>query len=709
MCKQYLIPNPKVRAWFYLMILVSGPAHASSAPAQSQTVLREVVVSADRDADRGGVESLPATEGAKIYSGKKTSVIRLKDAPPVVNNNFRQVLQKTPGLLVSEESTPLISIGYRGLNPGRAQFSQVLKDGIPIHADMFGYPEAYYVPATQTVDRVEFFRGGASLLYGPQPGGALNFVTVDPDPDTDFSASTENSWGSHDLFSDHTAVSGTRGTLGYYGYYHHRESQGFRDFNSQSEVDYSGFKLVWDRGLDGRWTAGLDLYEEAHGEPGGLTRAAFDTDLSVTTRMMDRFELNRTGGWIAYERDLDEATRIEAKIYGVDYERLSWRQRGGGFGTQPTGAAASTNDIENQRFYTGGAEARIRRDYSGLGSEDEHTFTAGLLYHHTTSPRTDRRGTEADAEDGTVRKDSDRTVDDVSVFAENLFRFGAWSVTPSVRLENIWQGATENVNLDKTTVPLADESVYDFVALAGVGAEYEIRPALTAYSNFSQGYRPMIFTQAVPTGTNQVVNSDLKEGRSWQTDLGLRGSPFPSVSMDVSYFHMEFDDQIGNATIGGVSTVQNVGDARHRGVELAADWELWNDAGTSFKVFYNAMFLDAEFTGGPNTGKTPQYAPDFIQKGGVEAGWREAARVRLAGTFLDDHFADDTNSAAFTVPSYGVWDLTFDWTIDPEGRWTAFAGINNLFDERYFARVTGGGIDPADGRNAYGGFKYKWG
>jgi Fe(3+) dicitrate transport protein len=33
------------------------------------------------------------------------------------------------------------------------------------------------------------------------------------------------------------------------------------------------------------------------------------------------------------------------------------------------------------------------------------------------------------------------------------------------------------------------------------------------------------------------------------------------------------------------------------------------------------------------------------------------------------------------------------------------AGVNNLFDENYYARIRSDGIDPAMGRNFYGGVK----
>ncbi len=89
---------------------------------------------------------------------KKTSVINLDEFPQIVNNNYRQALARTPGLLLSEETPPLLSIGCGGLDPSRVQYTRVLEDGIPITADQPGYPEAYYTPSLDTVDRIEFLR-----------------------------------------------------------------------------------------------------------------------------------------------------------------------------------------------------------------------------------------------------------------------------------------------------------------------------------------------------------------------------------------------------------------------------------------------------------------------------------------------------------------------------------------------------------------------
>lgn len=693
---------------FFILLISGGSPVAGWAQGNSYTALKEVLVTAP-EMKQG---ALPDVEGTKIYSGKKTTVITMDESPAVINNNFRQTLQKTPGLLLSEESTPLLSLGYRGLEPHRAQFTQVLKDGIPIHADMFGYPEAYYVPALQTVERIDFIRGGGTLLYGPQPGGVINFVTKEPATDTPLTVMTENSAGSHDLFSTYTGLSGTQDALGYYGYLHHRQSQGFRDNNSQVELFSGGtnFKITNEDGSF--WKVGIDAYQEEHGEPGGLTRADFDADPSKTNRLNDHFELNRYAGSLAYETEIDSELLLEMKTFGGYYERLSWRQRttGSSFGTVPNG---STNDIESQEFYTAGAEARLKKDYAAFGS-DENTLTGGILYYHVTSPRIDKRGTTPDAEDGTVRKDADRDMNYVSLFAENLFRFDKLSVTPGVRLENIWQGVKENINLDKTTVPLADESEFNFVPLFGLGAAYELPAGMELYGNVSQGYRPKIFTQAVPTGSGQVVNEDLEEGKSWQTDLGLRGTPVEYFTWDASLFYMEFKDQIGTSG----TTVSNIGDTRHKGLEIAGEFDIvrWSDRLTdgdlasavgSVNLFANTMLLRAEIIEGPNSGKTPQYAPDFIFKTGVEYAYHDKGKVRLAGTFVDEHFANDTNTSQFIVPSYKVWDLTGELKVYKEDV-SLFGGINNIFDEPYFARVRSDGIDPADGRNYYAGVKLIW-
>jgi Fe(3+) dicitrate transport protein len=690
-----------------LSVITSLLASAASVTAQTTnapvTQLPDVVVRGESEADETvHGPFLPAVQGTKINAGKKTAVMDFDDLPKISNNNYRQALAKTPGLLLSEESSPLVSIGYRGLNPHRAQFTQVLKDGIPIHADQFGYPEAYYTPPLDTVDRIEFVHGGASLMYGPQPGGALNYVTHRPRLDKPFSLRTSHIVGSDNLYSTFTSVDGTQDRVGYYAYFNHRQTDGFRVSNSDVELFAGSAKLVLDATADSRWILTFDGYTEEHGEPGGLTQAGFAANPDTTTRIFDRFELDRYFASLAWEKDLNEDTLFTATGWGGYYRRYSKRQNGGGFGTVPVGV---NNTIEEQEFYTGGLDARLRHDW--LLGDNLNTFAAGVQLYHTFSPRVDMTGATPNADSGVVTRDTDRSIYYAPVFFENRFVLGDFSITPGVRFESIWQDLEENI--DTTTPPVQSKKEEDFVPLFGVGAEYQLPERMVAYGNFSQAYRPMIFTEAIPTGGGITVNDDLEEGKSWQVDLGLRGQPAPYLYWDASVFYIDFDDQIG--TVGGVT--QNIGHTEHRGAEVALELELLGladalhgEAGRvrdhQFSLYGNAMLLDAEIKSGAAAGNTPQYAPDHIFRAGGIYRWKDRAKIALLGTFVDDHFANDGNTAAFRVPAYAVWDLTLDCKVYRDTV-SVQAGINNLFDESYYSRIRNDGIDPAYGRNYYVG------
>lgn len=655
---------------------------------------------------------LPDVQGTKINAGKKTTMLDFDALPDIANSNYRQALALTPGLYVSEETSPLLSIGYRGLPPGRVQFTQVLADGIPIHADQFGYPEAYYVPPLDTVDRLEFVRGGAALMYGPQPGGALNYVTHRPRTDRQLSGSTEHTFGEDNTWNSFTHLDGTTGRVGYYGYFNHRETDGFRSANSDINLDAGSVKLALDATGPNRFFLTLESYQEEHGEPGGLTAADFAAGSSAATRLNDRFELERDAATLTWERDLQNG-QFSTRFWAVDYTRYSIRQRtatGTGFGSLPT--IADQFDIENQEFKNYGVDSRIRQDW---GPEDRHVLTVGGQVYYAYSPRVDSRDTTTDALPAQVRTDAERRTTYAPVFAENLFRFGKLAVTPGVRVENIRQRVKENVNVSKPVLGRADRT--DTVPLFGLGLAYDVAPKTQTYANFSESYRPVIFTQAVPTNNGVSVDGDLAESKALQYEVGARSEAVRGLVVDASVFLLDFDNQIGTTA----TLVSNSGRAIHKGAELAAGYDLLTAGGNAsahkLEVYANAMLLDAEFVSGPRDGKTPQYAPDHLIRAGlVYSAPKGAAKVAFLGTIVDDSFADDANTtnanlastdprvADRRVPSYVVWDLTAEARV-PNTPFTALAGVNNVFDEAYFSRVTNAGIDPGAPRTFYVGVR----
>lgn len=733
------------------------PVSLGSFAAVTETTTMEAVVVHGFDVNPVEYPALPEVEGTRINSGKKTSFVKPDEFPSVANNNYREVLATTPGLLVSEEpSSPIVNFGYRGLDSQRAETMQVLKDGISLKNEQFGFPETHYTPILDAVERIEFIRAGAALQFGPQPGGALNFVMKMPRRDAPFHFTTKNLYGTDELFQSFTSIEGTINQFGYYAYYDHREREGFRA-NSDYDLNNGSVKLVWEVTPNDRFILTIDAYKEEHGEPGGLrtflapgvplaANVLYQNDRNASSRFFDRFILERYYADLAYQHLFSEATQLELKAFGGYLSRFSKRQRGGGVGILPFGAAANTNSIQLREAWTQGAELRLRHDYALAG--DTSTFAGGLYFYHAVQDRTDERGTTPGADTGVLRNLNTGETTDFSIFAENRFHFGRFSITPGMRLEFLRQSLDEEFNITRATLLSKDDDF--FVPLFSLGLGYVLiegehpvtssgkdsmdakavsttttmvaggPPRLELYGTVAQAYRPITYGELVPTAANGVVNGDLKEGESLQFELGVRGKPFPWLTVDVGGFYFTFEDQVGEVVGGdpvtGISftTTQNVGDARYGGFEAAVELDvlaLMNGGTESpygrLNLYGNVTLLDAEFTSGPSNGLVPAYAPDYQFKAGAIYRWKETCKAGLIGTMVDDHFANAANSATHFVPAYTVWDLTAEYNFW-NGRVGVFAGVGNLFDEDFWAEVRDEGILPAYRRNYYGGVKIRF-
>jgi outer membrane receptor for Fe3+-dicitrate len=103
-----------------------------------------------------------------------------------------------------------------------------------------------------------------------------------------------------------------------------------------------------------------------------------------------------------------------------------------------------------------------------------------MLLYNTYSPRLDAQGQSPTAMSGTVQNKSKRYTWYYSVFAENEFTLGNLSITPSVRLESIWQSVHETINKAKSQAndPLASQTTFNFVPLFGIGLEYSFTPKI---------------------------------------------------------------------------------------------------------------------------------------------------------------------------------------------------------------------------------------
>ncbi len=723
---------PLIPAIAVCITLIPSSLHGQSEPVKT---LETLTVYGESEDD--GIIQNPfpdAVEGQKIFAGKRATVIDLDALPKVQANNYRQALAMTPGLLYSEETTPLVSLGFRGIGtPDRAQFLQVLKDGIPIHCDPFGYPEAYYTPPLDVVDRIEFIRGGGGLMYGSQPAGVLNYVTHMPVADRPAAFRTQNIFGSFGFYSNYTSFSGTSGNTGYYGYYNHRQSDGFRDANSQYRLDGGLIKLAQAFSKDTRIVLSLDLYDETHGEPGGLSLADWKKNPNQISRPNDRFALSRYAISADLQHHVQTGTDLSVKTWFAYMDRQSWRQQGGGFGIKPennpdpkVAGFFAYNKIEHQKFYSAGFEPRIRHDWESLGGT--HTLTGGFQIYRLHSPRQDREGQTATALAGILNgsttfdtEDTDRNVTYASVFAENKFTWGDLSITPGIRFERIrqtvdsdkWQRdldadgkATGTGTIGKTQVTKTDHQ-----PLLGLGIAYELPRQQQIYINVSQSYRPTIFSQSIVAAPG-TTKTDASPCIGWSYEIGSRGRPLPWLIYDTSFFVVDLDNRFGVTK----NQLTSVGRSINYGWDASTQVDLIGIAGQitghnlneklgNLNLYTSVTLLEAQLYGGANDGKTPAFAPKYMIRTGLIYGFQKA-KISFLGTLMAKHNAADDAAVDREIPSFVTWDLTTE--IPVTKRVSVMAGVNNVFDKQYYSRITSAGIDPSYGRNVYAGFSVQF-
>lgn len=658
---------------------------------------------------------LPKEENGKLFEGKKASNIKLSDIPEISTNNSRQLFSRTPGLLVSEVSNEsFLSLSYRGLGDPHETFNlNVLADEIPLNADPYGYPAVYFAPPFDYVDTVQFTRGGAALLYGPQPGGALNFITREPSSDP-FAFRTKQVVGSKGLYNTYNEVAGSKDGVEYLAAYHRRQSDGFRVRNSDYQLDYGTFKVGGQLTDRTHIMFNQDIYQSSFGEPGGLSLergenvANYQDDRWQTSLNSDNLAVSRYMSSLHIEHELSASTKLISKTWAGYLDRTSRRQA---YGTAPSFggiANGTTNNIQSQKFTTIGNLGRFAKDWA-LTNDKDSTFVLGYQLFGSLSPYSQETGKSPDAVSGDLTRKIDRETFTTSVFAENRFGLGDFTITPGMRFENIYQSIDEKFN-STNSENLRDTSKTNTVPLFGLGLTYDISNHTQAYANVSQSYKPVTFQDTLPLGPTDQISSDINESKATNFELGIKGNPVSTVMLDVSTFYINYSNQFGR--VG--PQIGNTGKAKYYGVDISTDISLSKlvDQATSlnlentlgsFSLYSNASILKAEFTEGPLEGKTPQYAPDYIIRTGAIYAPYDVTKIALLGSFLDSHFADDGNTANFAIPSYRVWDLTADISLIKD-RLSLTSGINNLFDQNYYSRIRSNGIDPALPRNFYIGF-----
>ena len=729
---------------FSLSVTLPADGFSFELTRREQTTLKEVVVAAPQTTF--GQTRLREVEGMAIFAAKKSEVIVPENlVANLATNNARQVYARVPGLNIWENDGGglQLSIGGRGLDPNRTSNFNVRQNNYDISADALGYPESYYTPPTEAVKRIQLVRGAASLQYGTQFGGLLNFEMRGPEPDRKAAVTSRQTVGSFGFFNSFNSVSGTVGKLSYYTFAQYKRGNGWRP-NSQfeSKTAYADVRYQFTENLKaGLQVTHMDYLAQ---QPGGLNDAQFRQDARQSNRARNWFAVD----WNLFNINADWKLSAKSNVNLTAFGLVAARQS---LGFRPNVVKNEDSD-ENGRdlidgtFRNYGLEARFLNRYQ-LAGKNGVLLLGTRLYRGTTHSIQGFGPAGRGADFRFVAPDrfsSTRNYSDyrfpnqnVAVFAENIFYLSEKvSITPGLRYEYIRtqaDGVLDAVfrdlagNISQIVRQNEQRVSQRGFLLGGLGLSYKPNEQRELYANLSQNYRSITFSDMQIVNPSSVIDPNLQDETGFSADLGLRGEKPGVLTYDVSVFALNYSNRIGEITQYDAfdRTFRrrlNVGQALIVGLEAYGEAELlpappeptetpaaprWQ-----WSAFGNVALIRSQYVKSVVPlveGKQVEFVPAVNLKTGTRVGYGPV-KASLQFLYLSRQFADATNDPSTNTPSavigpipaYQVFDASVSW----ERRWLKLeASVNNLLDARYFTRratgYPGPGILPSDGRSYF--------
>ncbi len=684
-----------------------------------------------------GITRLKSVEGLAIYEAKKSEVIVLQDITAnLATNNPRQVYAKIAGLNIweSDGAGLQLGIGGRGLSPNRTSNFNTRQNGYDISADALGYPESYYTPPTEALERIEIVRGAASLQYGTQFGGMLNFVFKKGNPNKKIGGVFRQTLGSFGFLGSFNSLSGTIANqkLTYYAFFQRKQGNGWRP-NSGFFVNTSFISLKYQFSpkfsINAEYTGMYYLAQQ----PGGLTDVLFERNPRQSIRSRNWFQVNWNLLSLSADYRFSDRTMLNIRNFTLQ----SGRQSLGNLSPINNVDFGMNRDMIDGNFNNFGNETRLLHRYQVNGKVSV-LLTGFRLYKGTTSARQGEANNSVNPDFYFLNPDNLEKSDYIfpnynySLFAENIFYLSPkLSLTSGIRFENIrtFSKGYYNQRVFDAAGNLVSESKQNesksrlrSLVLAGLGISLKPNEKIELYGNISQNYRAINFTDLRIDNPNGRVDPNIQDERGYTADLGFRGNKEDWFNFDITIFYLAYKQHIGlllkadePPLFNDYRLRTNIGDSQNIGIEVFGEVNLWKwlrpqARQSKLSYFVNFSAINARYTRTNDTsikGKKVELVPPMTLRTGLNFSYQKFS-TQFTYAYITEHFTDATNARRTSsavngiIPAYQVADISasYHWRF-----LTLEGSCNNLFNAYYFTRradaYPGPGIIPADGRSFF--------
>ncbi len=684
------------------------------------------------------VLGLPDVHKTFLVAGKKNEVIQVSDLPlNLAEKTGRQLFAKIPGAFIydMDGSGNQVNVSTRGLDPHRGWEFNVRQNGIITNSDMYGYPASHYNVPMEAIDRVELVRGTASLQYGAQFGGMINYVTKKAPKDKNFSFESINTTGSFGLMASYNAIGGTIGKFSYYAFHHVRNSDGYRD-QSRSVSDAQQLSLNYAFSDKLNLTFDLSRSYYRFQLPGPLTDSMFRADPRQNTRSRSFYSPEILIPSISLDWKISENTQLNWVVSGIFGTRSSILFEG--LANRPDTIQASTlrylpRVIDIDKFNSKTSELRLLHRYR-TGPFKHYLVTGFRWFDNDMSRRQQAPGSTGTDYDlkptGPFRRDLMYRSNTLAFFAENtIFLTSAFSISPGLRYEFGQSKLTgQIVYLEDQNVP---NKIRHNLPAFGISGQYVLSQGIKLYGGISQAHRPVILKDIIPASVLERADQDLKNATGYVSELGLNARVADWLRADLSTFLIRYNDRLGNLFIRENDSVAytfktNIGDSRTRGIELYLEITPLYNSKSLFSLYSSTSLMKGEYLNANvrvsssenrNIDRNElESVPRWISRNGAQFAYKNL-NCTLQYSYVSETYADALNTKVPSpdgsiglVPAYGIWDLYGSLRFGT--RYMIRAGVNNLSDESYFTKrplfYPGPGIWPSDGRSFYLSFGAKF-
>lgn len=624
------------------------------------------------------VVTATGTEEPILKVPRNVTVITSEDIEQAPSNNVVDLLARQANLnLLSFFGTDKrATVDIRGFGSSASSNVLVMVDGIRFNPPDLAGPDYSTIPL-EDIERIEVVRGAGSVLYGDGAvGGVVNIITKKgkKKPEGRLYAS----YGSYDTYDLRGSFRGSTEKLNFKangGYY---DTDGYRDNGFLRKKDFSsrlGYALTDSLAI----SASYAYHNDKQGFPGGVS---IDDKNSPSRR-------RRTNT----PNDMGETTDVRTRG-GINADLKRWGELriDGGFRNRENDFILGFTPQKSKDDQTSKIDEDTKNLYVNYVKEyefwdREHTFQCGGDYYKTdyVSTRVDQN----ERKNGEIRN-------------FGLFFMNQWSILQDLSARfgfrfNHYEGTFRNDQLEQFNGEKVwingeqfdrnyDRTAYD------IGVVYSLSEYTTFFASYATSFRiPNVDEFA-------LAAEDLEPQEGKHIEIGGRHQIKGKAELSLTLFHIEIEDEIFFDPVSRVN--RNFEDeTRRRGVEVDARAYPID----TVYLWANYAYTEAKFE---KLNTSVPLVPEHQASFGFEWQVVEPLLFSMTGRYVGSRFDgnDFTNDRFRKLDPYTTFDCKATYIYK---KFKLFAGVNNIFDERYSTVAFSESYFTMPTRNFYAGLELR--